>query len=194
MRRRLAAIMFTDIAGSTALAQAEEAGALKLVTDQEKLVRPTLEAHRGRKVQATGDGLLIEFPNALDAVECAVEIQRRIHERNAEEEIQPLRLRVGIHLGDVQRRGTDILGDAVNIASRPEALADSGGICLSAQVFDQVHNKVAFRLERRAARALKGVRKPVEVCRVVLPWALPETPSVRVTTVLNRSRRSTPSG
>ena len=169
--RRLAAIVFTDIAGYTSFAQSDEAGALRLLQEQERLIRPLLEAHRGRKIKSMGDGLLIEFHNALDAVECAVDIQRQLHERNASEGERPLRLRVGIHLGDVQRRGNDIFGDAVNIASRVEPLADPGGVCLSAQVYDQVHNKVPYQLERLGPKSLKGVKEPMGIYRVVLPWA-----------------------
>jgi len=172
MARRLAAIMFTDIAGYTALTQADEAAALRLPQEHEKLARPLLEAHRGRKVKSMGDGLLIEFQNALDAVECAVELQRRVHERNAREGVDPFNIRVGIHLGDIQRQGTDILGDAVNIASRVGPLAEPGGVCLSAQVFDQVHNKVAFQLEKLGPKNLKGVREPIDIYRVVLPWVV----------------------
>jgi len=174
MARRLAAIMFTDIAGYTALAQADESGALRLLQEQERLFRPLIEAHRGRKVKSMGDGLLIEFPDALDAVECGVDLQRHVHERNARMGTQPLQLRVGIHLGDVQRRGTDVLGDTVNIASRVEPLAEPGGLCLSAQVFDQVHNKVPYQLEKLGPQSLKGVQEPIDVYRVVLPWTVPE--------------------
>jgi adenylate cyclase len=168
--RRLAAIVFTDIAGYTSLAQSDEAGALRLLQEQERLIRPLLETHRGRKVKSIGDGLLIEFRNALDAVECAVDLQQQLHERNAREGERPLRLRVGIHLGDVQRRGTDIFGDAVNIASRVEPLADPGGVCLSAQVYDQVHNKVPYQLRKLGPKSLKGVQEPMEIYQVVLPW------------------------
>jgi len=170
MTRRLAAIMFTDIAGFTAMTQADEKGALRLLHDQERLLRPLLEKHRGRKVKSTGDGLLLEFPDALDAIECGVEFQRRVHEHNAGGDSRPIRVRIGIHLGDVQREGSDILGDSVNIASRVEPLADPGGVCLTAQVFDQVHNKVPYRLESLGPKTLKGVRQPVEVYRVLLPW------------------------
>jgi len=171
MARRLAAIMFTDIVGFTASAQADEAGALGLLREQENLLRPLLVAHHGRKVKSIGDGLLLEFPDALDAVECGVELQRRAHDRRARENAPPLRIRVGIHLGDVQRRGTDILGDAVNIASRIEPLAEPGGVCLSAQVFDQVFNKVGVGLEKLGPRLLKGVLEPVDIYRVVFPWS-----------------------
>lgn len=173
MTRRLVAIMFTDIAGFTALAQTDEAAALRLLHDQERLVRPLLATHRGRKVKSMGDGLLLEFENALDAVECGVALQRQARERNAQEGAQPLHLRVGIHLGDVQRQGSDILGDAVNIASRIEPLADPGGICISAQVFDQVRNKVASPLAKLGSKTLKGVQEPIDVYQVVLPWSEP---------------------
>jgi len=176
MTRRLAAIMFTDIAGYTAMAQADEAGALALVKEQERLIRRLLAVHQGRKVKSTGDGFLLEFENALDAVECAAELQRQIHERNASEGAQPLRIRVGIHLGDVQRQGTDIYGDAVNIASRIEPLAEVGGVCLSEPVFVQVRNKVPYRLENVGRRTLKGVQEPMEIYRVVLPWLVPALP------------------
>ena len=177
MPRRLAAIMFTDIAGYTQLAQADEPGALHLLQEQEKLVRPLLATHQGRRVKSIGDGLLLEFEDVLDAVECGAELQRQVHERNAQEGVRPLRIRVGIHLGDVQRRGTDILGDAVNIASRIEPLADPEGVCISAQVFDQVHNKVPYSLERLGPKTLKGVRESIEVYRVVLPWSVEVAPS-----------------
>jgi len=181
MTRRLAAIMYTDLTGYTALTQADETGALRLLQEQEKLVRPLLELYHGRKVKSMGDGLLIEFPDALDAVECAVELQRRVHEHDAQEGAQPLGMRVGIHLGDVQRRGTDILGDAVNIASRVEPLADPGGVCLSEPVFVQVRNKVPYPFENIGAKNLKGVREPIDVYRVVLPWTAGEPPPGRPT-------------
>jgi adenylate cyclase len=170
MARRLAAIVFTDLAGYTELTQRNEGAALQLLQAQDRLVRPVLELHHGRKVKSMGDGLLLEFSNALDAVEGAVDLQRRANEHNTAEGSSPLRLRIGIHLGDVQRRGTDILGDSVNIASRIEPLATEGGVCLSGQVFDQVQNKVPYRFEKIGARTLQGVREAVELYRVVLPW------------------------
>ncbi len=165
--------MFTDIEGYTSLTQSNEAGALHLLQEQERLVRPLLATHRGRKVKSLGDGLLVEFPDALDAVECAVDLQRQVQERNTRDAARPLRLRIGIHLGDIQRRGTDILGDAVNIASRVQALAEPGSVCFSAQVYDQVRNKVPYQLEKLGPRTLKGVHEPVDLYRVVLPWVRP---------------------
>jgi adenylate cyclase len=167
--------MFTDLAGFTALTQTDEARALQVLQEQQEMVRPALEAHRGRQVKSIGDGLLIEFPNALDAVRCAVDLQQQVRTRNAREGATPLRLRIGIHLGDVQEEGADILGDAVNIASRIEPLAEPGGVCLSFPVYDQVHNKVTCKFERLGPRNLKGVRDAVEVYRVVFPWSSPRT-------------------
>ena len=137
-------------------------------------MRPILELHHGRKVKSTGDGLLIEFPDALDAVECAVELQRKIFEHNTEGVVRPLHVRMGIHMGDVQRRGTDIVGDAVNIASRVQSLAESGGVCFSEPVYAQVRSKVPYQLEELGSKNLKGILEPMDVYRVVLPWARTE--------------------
>ncbi len=167
--------MFTDIAGFTPLTQTDEAGALQLVQDQEELIRPLLAQFQGREVKSTGDGFLVEFDSALQAVQCAVELQRRVHERNSQDGVRPLRLRVGIHLGDVQQRGTDIFGDAVNIASRVEPLAEPGGVCVSEHVYAQVRNKVAHQFASLGPRALKGVQEPIDIYRVLLPWAVGET-------------------
>lgn len=124
-----------------------------------------------------GDGLLIEFPNARDAVECAVDLQRSVQAFNEQEGVRPLRIRAGIHLGDVEARGPDILGDAVNIASRIEPLAEAGGVCLTAQVYDQVHNKVSFQFEGLGLKSIKGVPEGIKVYRVVLPWAAGTRPA-----------------
>ncbi len=173
--------MFTDIAGYTRLTQEDEAGALRLLKEQERIVRPILELHHGRKVKTIGDGLLVEFRSALEAVECGVDLQAHFAARNAREGPPELRLRIGIHLGDVRREGPDIVGDAVNVASRMEALADPGDICISSQVFEQVSNKVSYRLEKLGPRKLKGVRDPVDVYRVMWigpPPTPPETVGV----------------
>ncbi|MGP8077890.1 MAG: adenylate/guanylate cyclase domain-containing protein [Thermoplasmata archaeon] len=162
--RRLAAIMFTDMVGYTASAQADEKTALALRKEQEDLIRPVLAAHHGREVKSIGDGLLIEFESALKATECAVGIQRRLHQRNGKTGITPIYLRIGIHIGDVEPQGTDIFGDAVNIAARVEPLTEPGGICLTGAVYEQVQNKVPDRRERLppaiSQRAGDGVRKP----------------------------------
>lgn len=169
--------MYTDMVGSTALAQANEEGALKLRDEQAELVRPLFKAHQGREIKSMGDGFLAEFDSALRAVQCAIDIQQHLHERNSQPGVAAIQLRIGVHLGDVEQRENDIFGDAVNIASRIEPLAPPGGVCVSAQVFDQVRNKIPNRLEKFPATALKGVEVPIDVYRVALPWIVRETPS-----------------
>ncbi|HLN51207.1 MAG TPA: adenylate/guanylate cyclase domain-containing protein [Thermoplasmata archaeon] len=169
--RRLAAIMFTDTVGFTASAQTNEADALQLLHEQEELIRPVFTEHHGREIKSTGDGFLVEFGSALRAVECAIDIQQRLHRRNSRPGARPLQIRVGVHLGDVEERGSDILGDAVNIAARIEPLAVAGGICISGPVFDQVRNKIPNDLEKLEPKSLKNVRFPIDVYRVMLPWS-----------------------
>ncbi|MGA8276379.1 MAG: adenylate/guanylate cyclase domain-containing protein [Thermoplasmata archaeon] len=173
--RRLAAIMFTDTVGYTASTQANEGRTLDLLRQQVELVRPLLAVHQGREVKSTGDGFLVAFDSALKATQCAVSIQRRIHERNMEGGLAPIRIRIGIHLGDVVQSGTDILGDAVNIAARIESIAEPGGISVSGAVHEQIRNKIPEQLEKLAPTALKGLQVPMEIYRIVLPWTVPDT-------------------
>jgi adenylate cyclase len=177
--RRLAAIMFTDMAGYTAAAQADEKATLALRKEHEAIIRPLLSEHHGRKVKSTGDGLLVEFESALKATECAIGIQRRFHERNERSGITPIILRIGIHLGDVEQEGSDIFGDAVNIASRIEPVAEPGGVCLSGAVYEQVRNKVPDKLEKLPPKELKGLQLPMDLYRVVLPWTAREPRAAR---------------
>jgi adenylate cyclase len=162
--------MFTDMVGSTAAAQSDEASALKLLQTQERLLRPRFSAHQGREVKSTGDGFLVVFDSALRAVQCAIDIQQMVREGNAALGIEPIQLRIGIHLGDVEERGNDVFGDSVNIASRIEPLAEPGGICITEPVFGQVRNKVTNHLERLEPQMLKNVRFPIEVYKVTMPW------------------------
>ena len=171
-QRRLAAIMYTDMVGYTALAQRNESLSLVLVEEQRKLVRPILSRHNGREVKTLGDAFLVEFPNSLDAVRCAYDIQRAAREFNISlPEEQRIHLRVGIHLGDVVFSGGDISGDAVNVASRIEPLAEDGGVCLTRQVFDQVQNKFELPLKSLGNKPLKNVASLIEVFRMVMPWS-----------------------
>jgi adenylate cyclase len=162
--------MFTDMVGFTASAQSDEADTLKLLREQEELVRPLFITHEGREVKSTGDGFLVEFDSALRAFQCAVDVQQHLHERNVQPTVTPILLRVGIHLGDVEEHGSDIFGDAVNIASRIAPLAPPGGLCISGQVFDQVRNKIPNKLEKLESKVLKNVRFPMDIYRVVFPW------------------------
>lgn len=163
--------MFTDMVGYTALGQRDEALSLALVEEQRKLVRPTLERHNGREVKTMGDAFLVEFPNALDAVRCAYDIQRAVREFNIS--LAPERrihLRIGIHLGDVVESEGDISGDAVNLASRIEPLAEDGGVSFTRQVLDQVQNKFELPFRNMGAKSLKNVNEPVEVYAMTMPW------------------------
>ncbi len=164
--------MFTDMVGSTAAAQLNEAAALKLREEQAALVRSVLTAHQGREIKSMGDGFLVEFDSALRATQCAVEIQRRVSGRNAGPGAAPFHLRIGIHLGDVEEQGSDIFGDAVNIASRIQAAAEPDGICISNAVHEQVWNKVSEGIEKLPPMEFKGLRTPLSLYRVVPPRAL----------------------
>ena len=169
--RRLAAIMFTDMVGYTALGQRNESLSLALVEEQRKLIRPILVRHNGREVKTIGDAFLVEFPNALDAVRCAYDIQRAVREFNISlPEERRVHLRVGVHLGDVVESGGDISGDAVNVASRIEPLAEDGGVCVTRQVYDHTQNKFELELVSLGVKPLKNVSMPIEVYRMVMPW------------------------
>jgi len=170
--RRLAAIMFTDMVGYTALGQKSESLSLALVDEQRRLTRPILKRHGGREVKTMGDAFLVEFSSALDAVRCAYEIQRATREFNIPlPEEKRIHLRVGIHLGDVVESAGDISGDAVNLASRIEPLAENGGVCLTRQVYDHVQNKFELPLKSVGNKLLKNVASPIEVFRMVMPWS-----------------------
>jgi adenylate cyclase len=162
--------MFTDTVGFTASTQANEGHTLEQLRQQAELLRPLISLHHGREIKSTGDGFLVEFDSALKAVQCAVNIQRRIYERNSEGGQTPIRIRIGVHLGDVVQSGTDILGDAVNLAARIEPLAEPGGVCVSGAVYDQVRAKITDRFEKLEPKALKGVEIPMDVYRVVPSW------------------------
>jgi adenylate cyclase len=168
--RRLAAVMFTDTVGYTASTQTNEGRTLDLLRQQSEVVRPIVALHQGREIKSTGDGFLVEFDSALKAVQCAVNIQRRLYERNAEGGLDPIRIRIGVHLGDVVQNGSDILGDAVNIAARIEPLAEAGGVCVSGAVYEQVRTKVHDKFSKVPSGQLKGLQSPIDVYRVVLPW------------------------
>ena len=187
--RRLAAIMFTDMVGSTVSAQADEEKALRLRDEQTELVRPLFKAHHGREIKSMGDGFLAEFDSALRAVQCAIDIQQHLHERNSKSGVGAIQLRIGVHLGDVEERETDIFGDAVNIASRIEPLASPGGVCISGEVFSQVRNKIPNQLEKLPPTALKGLLVSIDIYRILLPWNVREGPSTgNGPTQLDKSR------
>ena len=169
--RRLAAIMFTDEVGYTALGQMNESLSLAMIDEQRKLIRPLLDKHRGREVKTMGDAFLVEFHSALDAVRCAYDIQRVTRELNFSlPEDRRLGLRIGVHLGDVIESQNDVQGDAVNVASRIEPLAEDGGVCLTRQVYDHVQNKFELPLTSLGLKLLKNIGTPLEVYKIVMPW------------------------
>jgi len=161
--RRLAAIMFTDIVGYTALSQANEEATMKVLEEHRALLRPTFLRHGGREVKTMGDSFLVEFGSSLEAVRCALEIQ------GANAGQRKAKVRIGIHVGEVIHSGNDVYGDAVNIAARIEPLADPGGTCISRQVYDFVYGRVEARFARMGPTELKNVRAPVEIYKVLPP-------------------------
>ena len=169
--RRLAAIMFTDMVGYTALTQSNESLAMRVLEKHNQLLRPFFQKFHGKEVKTIGDSFLVEFESVLDAVNCAVEMQSFLHDHNASAATEwKTRLRIGIHLGDVIHQGNDAFGDAVNIASRIEPVAEPEGICLTEQVYDQIHNKFQHPLISRGDKSLKNVNKPIGVYTVQMPW------------------------
>jgi adenylate cyclase len=171
-RRRLAAIMFTDMVGYSALAQADEPIALAMLYRHNQLLRPIFSKFRGREIKTVGDAFLVEFDSALDAARCALELQRTLHDYNAASADEgKIRIRIGIHVGDVVEIDGDLLGDAVNIASRIEPLADPEGISITQQVYDQVQNKITTQFVKLPTVSLKNIRIPMSVYRVVMPWS-----------------------
>src|SRR5215470_8352735 len=204
--RRLAAILAADVAGYSRLMGEDEEGTLaELKAIRRELSDPKVKEHRGRIVKTTGDGLLIEFASVVDAVRCAVEVQREMAERNADvPSDRRIELRMGINLGDIIKDGRDIYGDGVNIAARLEALAEPGGICVSRVVRDQVRDKLAFSFEDMGEQQVKNIARPVRVHRVVLnevssppeqampapsqsPLPMPDKPSIAVLPFQNMS-------
>jgi class 3 adenylate cyclase/TolB-like protein len=168
--RRLAAILAVDVAGYSRLMGRDEEGTLAaLRAIRRELGDPKITEHRGRIVKTTGDGLLVEFASVVDAVRCAVDVQREMAIRNAN--IPPERrieFRMGINLGDIIVEDGDIFGDGVNIAARLEALAEPGGICVSRVVRDQVRDKLDFSFTDMGEQQVKNIARPVRAHRVLL--------------------------
>ena len=169
--RRLAAILAADVVGYSRLIERDERGTLeRLRTCRKELVEPLLAEHRGRVVKLMGDGALCEFASVVDAVACAVAIQRGMAERETgTPEEERLRFRIGINLGDVVRDADgDLYGDGVNIAARLEGIAEPGGICVSRTVHDHVRGKVPFAFTALGPRHLKNIAEPAEAYGVDL--------------------------
>jgi adenylate cyclase len=169
VERRLAAILAADMVSYSRLMEVDEAGTLaRLRTLRTELIDPTIGRRRGRIIKTTGDGLLVEFQSVADAAQCAIEIQQRIAERNAD--IAPgdrIQFRIGVNLGDVLYEDGDIFGDGVNIAARLQAMAEPGGICISGAVHDQVGNRLDdVVLEDLGEQNVKNISRPLRVYRI----------------------------
>jgi len=162
--RRLAAILAADVVGYSRLMGEDEAGTARAVSEHREAARPTIAGLGGRIVKTTGDGLLLEFPSVVAAVECAIAIQKLMAERNAETpEARRILYRIGVNLGDVLIEGDDILGDGVNIAARLESVCEPGGVFVSGAAFDHVRGRIDANFVDLGEIALKNIARPVRV-------------------------------
>jgi TolB-like protein/class 3 adenylate cyclase len=169
--RKLAAIMFTDMVGYSALAQRDDKIALELLEEHRRLLREIFPQFHGTEIKTIGDAFLVEFGSALEAAQCAIEIQRTLAKRNHDvTSDRRIELKIGIHIGDVVHREGDVYGDGVNIASRIEQLAGAGGICVSMDVERQIRNALEARFEKFGSADLKNIKLPMDLFRIVLPW------------------------
>jgi adenylate cyclase len=205
VERRLAAVLAADIAGYSRLMRIDEEGTLaRLKAVRKTLVDPAIASHRGRIVKTTGDGMLVEFASAVDAVRSAVEVQRRMAEQNAAvPQDQRIEFRIGIHVGDIIFDDDDIFGDGVNIAARLEGISEPGGVCISDDAKRQIRAKVDVVFADIGPQALKNIAEPMRVWSVglhgdapspanppaspVQPLALPDKPSIAVLPFQNMS-------
>jgi class 3 adenylate cyclase/TolB-like protein len=170
-QREIVAVMFTDLRGYSAMVQRDERLALALLERQRRMAEPVIAAHHGRLVKTIGDALMVEFRSALEAVACATALQRRLHEHNEKApDAEHILVRIGVHLGDVVRRGGDLFGDTVNIAARIEPEAPPGGIALSNAVYEQIHNKFEYPVVALGSFNLKGIAGKTPLYSVILPW------------------------
>jgi len=203
--RRLAAILAADVAGYSRLIGADEAGTLgRLKAVRARVIDPAIAEHRGRIVKTTGDGILVEFGSVVDALRCATEVQSAMAERNSAAHPETLiEFRIGINVGDIVVEDGDIFGDGVNVAARLEALADPGGICVSARVQEDTAGRLDLTFDDMGEQSLKNIARPVHVYRVRLTstettpkatpsvgaplLALPDKPSIAVLPFANMS-------
>ena len=171
--------MFTDMVGYSALAQRDDRLALELLEEHRRLLREIFPRFNGTEIKTIGDAFLVEFGSALEAAQCAIEIQRTLAKRNHDvTSDRRIELKIGIHIGDVIHRDGDVYGDGVNIASRIEQLAGAGGICVSMDVERQIRNALEARFEKFGSADLKNIKLPMDLFRIVLPWeASPKTES-----------------
>jgi TolB-like protein/class 3 adenylate cyclase/Tfp pilus assembly protein PilF len=195
-QRKLAAIMFTDMVGYSTLAQRDDKLALELLEEHRQLLREIFPRFNGTEIKTIGDAFLIEFHSALEAAQCAIEIQRTLAKRNHDVTAdRRIELKIGIHIGDVVHRGGDVYGDGVNIASRIEPLAGAGGICVSMDVERQIRNALEARFEKLAPTDLKNISVAMDLFRIVLPWeqrseVRDQKSEIRKSSIIPKNRRS----
>jgi adenylate cyclase len=204
VKRKLTAILSADVKGYSRLMEEDEKGTVRTLNSYKEVMTGLIQHHRGRVVDAPGDNLLAEFASVVDAVECAVEIQKELKTRNAKlPENLRMEFRIGVNLGDVIEDGEQILGDAVNIAARLESLSDAGGICISGSAYDFVGKKLSLGYEYLGEHTVKNIEKAVRVYRVLTepeqvgkvigeerlkPKHFPDKPSIAVLPFVNMSK------
>jgi adenylate cyclase len=184
IERRLAAILSADVEGYSRLMGDDEVATVRAITAYRGIIASAVAGHGGRVVDAPGDNVLADFSSVVDAVQCAIDIQRELQSRNAElPPTRQMRFRIGINLGDVIVEGERLYGDGVNIAARLESLAEAGGICLSGTAYDQIEGKLPFTCEFAGEHAVKNIARPVRVYRLRLDSSAPPRPAPRRTLV-----------
>ncbi len=193
LERKLVAILSADVKGYSRLMGEDEVATIHTLTAYREVMTTLIQQHRGRVVDSPGDNLLAEFASVVDAVQCAIEIQKALKVQNADRPVQRrMEFRIGINLGDVVVEGGRIYGDGVNIAARVESLAEPGGICVSGTVHEHVKSKLALRYEDLGERVVKNIAEPVRVYRVM--WEPEEhaapSPATITQEVSSRQRQS----
>src|SRR5512136_2782179 len=169
VKRKLTAILSADVKGYSRLMSEDEVGTIHTLNAYKEVMTSLIQQHHGRVVDAPGDNVLAEFVSVVDAVQCAVEIQKELKTRNAElPENRRMEFRIGVNLGDVVEDGEQILGDGVNIAARLESLSEPGGICISGTAFDQVKNKLNLGYKYLGKQTVKNILEPVRVYQVLM--------------------------
>src|SRR5215218_4270523 len=164
VERKLAAIFAADVAGYSRLMNEDEVATLRTLTAYREIMDGLIAKHGGRIANTAGDSVIAEFPSVVDAVQCAVSVQQKLREANAElADERRLQFHIGVHVGDVMVRGGDLLGDGVNIAARVQALANPGGVWISGRAYEEVEGKLSVKFEDRGEQQVKNIARPVRV-------------------------------
>jgi adenylate cyclase len=204
-KRKLTAVLIADVVGYSRLMEEEDMTTVRNLREYQKVIASHISQYRGRVVDSPGDNLLSEFKSVVDAVQCAVDIQRELAERNAKfSDNRKMEYRIGVNLGDVIQEGKKIYGDGINVAARLEALAEPGGICISGIVYDQVKKKINLKYHFVGKKRIKNIEEPVDVYQVIfvessepdelikanvekMAFPLPKKPSIAVLPFTNMS-------